>query len=146
MDSANFSGLGLQFADFAYSLWNPLTICGFRLHLRNPEQLPMFVSCGIRNKINVPTKFTLEEFVRGIHGSFVSGSSEFQLQLRIWRQLKFTKHIYYYLHTDSTNWFRIPHILLRIPQSCLFLERFWAIQSFSYLSVESKTAKKIKEK
>ena len=27
-----------------------------------------------------------------------------------------------------TNWFRIPHILLRIPQSCLFLVRFWATQ------------------
>ena len=31
---------------------------------------------------------------------------------------------YYYLLMDYLNWFRILQILLRIPQSCLFLERF----------------------
>ena len=42
--------------------------------------------------------------------------------------------------------FWIPQIQLRIPQICLFLEQFRAVQCFRYLFVESKTAKKIKEK
>ena len=62
----------------------------------------------------------------------------FHLQLRTPRQLKFTKHIYYNLFVDSTNWFRIPHIFLRIPQNCVFLEQFCATHCFNYLSVESK--------
>ena len=70
---------------------NPLTICGICLHLRNPltfavpalfcgsqlqlrnQQLVIFACCGIRDTTNVPTKFTLPSYVRGIHGSFVSG-------------------------------------------------------------------------
>ena len=79
---------------------NPLTVCGIRLHLRipltnfadsahncrfhlhiieiylqlrNSEQLAMFACCGIRGATNVPTKFTLQVFVCGIHGNFVSG-------------------------------------------------------------------------
>ena len=91
-------GFCSQFAESAYTLRIPLTVCGFFLLFRLP------------------------------------------------RQLKFTKHIYFYLFIDSTNWFRIAHILLRIPQSCLFLEQFSATQCFSFLSVESKTAEKIKEK
>ena len=43
------------------------------VHLRNPEQLPIFARCGIRNIINVPTQFILELFVRGILWIFVSG-------------------------------------------------------------------------
>ena len=73
-------------AKSTYNLWNPLTICGIRLHLRiphkifadsaytcgfhfnfcgihlqlrNPEQLAIFSGCGIRNKTNVPTKCML---------------------------------------------------------------------------------------
>ena len=84
MDYASLCGLRLQFADSAYNLRIPLTVCGFHLQLRIP------------------------------------------------RQLQFAKHIYYDLFMDSTNWFRI---LLRIPQSCLFLKQFWATQCFSYLSV-----------
>ena len=42
--------------------------------------------------------------------------------------------------------FRIPHFLLQIPQNCLFLEQLWAMQCFSYFSVESKIAEKIEEK
>ena len=34
----------------------------------------------------------------------------------------------------------------RMPQSCLFLEQFWAIRCFSYSSVASKAAEKIREK
>ena len=47
---------------------------GIRLHLRNPltlcnsEQLPIFARCGIDDKTNVPTKFTLQLFVRGVQG------------------------------------------------------------------------------
>ena len=65
---------------------NPLTVCGIHLHLRNPltfygihvqlrnpEQLAIFACCGIRNKTNEPTKFTLEVYVCGIHWNFVSG-------------------------------------------------------------------------
>ena len=71
----------------------------------------------------------------------------FHLQLQILWQLKFTKGIYYYLFMGSTNWFRIPQLFcVRIVQSCLFLERFWATQCISYLSMEFKTAEKIKEK
>ena len=40
--------------------------------------------------------------------------------------------------------FWIPQTQLRIPQVCLFLQRFWAVHRFNYLSVESKTATKIK--
>ena len=50
-----------------------LTFCGIHLQLRNPEQLAIFACCGIRNKINVPTKFTLQVYVRGIHVHLVSG-------------------------------------------------------------------------
>ena len=72
---------------------NPPTVCGIRLHLRiqltnfrdstyicgthlqmwNPEQQAIFACRGIRGTTNVPTKFTLQVFVSGIHGSFVSG-------------------------------------------------------------------------
>ena len=48
-------------------------ICGSHLELRNPEQLAIFACCGIRNKLNVPTKFTLQVYVLGIHVNFVSG-------------------------------------------------------------------------
>ena len=41
---------------------------------------------------------------------------------------------------------RIPHVLLRIPQNCLFLEPFWTIQGFNCLSMESKTTNNIKKK
>ena len=66
-------------------VWNPLTVCGIRLHLRiplmfceihlqlrNPKQLAIFAFCGIRDTTNVPTKFTFHSYVRGIHGSYVS--------------------------------------------------------------------------
>ena len=55
------------------SLRTPLTFCGIHLHLWNLEQLAIFACCGIRNKINVPTKFTLQVFKRGIHVNIVSG-------------------------------------------------------------------------
>ena len=42
--------------------------------------------------------------------------------------------------------FWIPHIRLRIPQNCLFLERFWTVHCLRYLFAESKTAKKIERK
>ena len=69
----------------------------------------------------------------------------FHFQLRIPRQLVFTKHIHYCLLMDSTNCFWIPHILLRAPQNCLFLQRFCETQCFSYLSVESETTEQIKK-
>ena len=61
------------------NLRNPLTfaestyICGIRLQLRNPELLAKFSCCEIRDKTNVPTKFTLQVFVRGIHRNVVGG-------------------------------------------------------------------------
>ena len=45
----------------------PLTFCRIHLHLRNPEQLAIFACFGIRNKTNLPTKFTLQVYVCGIH-------------------------------------------------------------------------------
>ena len=69
----------------------------------------------------------------------------FHLQSRIQRQVKLFKHIYYNLFMDFTNSFRIPHILLLFPQSCLFLERLWALHCLSYLSMKSKTTENIKE-
>ena len=47
-------------------------ICGTRLHMRNPELLTIFARCGIRNKTNEPTKFSLKVFVCGIHGNVAS--------------------------------------------------------------------------
>ena len=63
----------LHFANSTYILWNPLTFWGIHIQLRNPEQLAVFACCGIRNKINVATKFTLQVVLRGIHETFVSG-------------------------------------------------------------------------
>ena len=54
----------------------------------------------------------------------------FHLQLRLPRQLKFTKHIYYCLLMDSTHSVRIPHMLMRIPQSCLFLSKLPVFEQF----------------
>ena len=51
----------LIFADSTYILRNPL------IQLRNPEQLAIFAGCGIRNKTKVPTKFTSQVYVCGIH-------------------------------------------------------------------------------
>ena len=54
-------------------LWIRLTFCGTHLHLRIPKLLVFSACCGIRDTTNVPKKFTLDSYVRGIHGSFVSG-------------------------------------------------------------------------
>ena len=53
----------------------------------------------------------------------------FNLQLRIPQQVNLT------IQTVL-----IPQIQLRIPQIRLFFERFWAVQWFRYLFVESKRA------
>ena len=42
----------------------PVTFCGINLYLGIPEQLAIFARCGILSKTNVPTKFTLQVFVR----------------------------------------------------------------------------------
>ena len=67
-------------ADSAYKICGfhlhlriPLIFCGIQLELRNPEHLAIFACCRVRGLKNVPTKFTLHVFVRGIHESFVSG-------------------------------------------------------------------------
>ena len=62
-----------KFCGFHLHLRVPLTFCGIHLRLRNPEKLAIFACFGIRGTTNFPTKFTLQVFVRGIHGSFVSG-------------------------------------------------------------------------
>ena len=127
VDFANLCGFRLQFADFAYNLRIKLTIFGVRSQFsESAYNLRILLTiCGVRLQ-------------------FADSAYNFRipltdLQLRILRQLKFTKLIYYYLLMDSTNSFRIP-------QSCPFLERFWAIQYFSYLSVKSNTLEKIEEK
>ena len=51
----------------------PLTFCGIYLQLPNQEQLTIFARCGFRDTTNLPKKFTLQLFVRGINGNFVSG-------------------------------------------------------------------------
>ena len=91
-------GIRKQNADFTYNLRIPVTICGFHLQLRIPQQVKL-------------TKHFVLLFVCGIHRLF-------------WN----------------------PQTRLRIPQVRLFLQQFLVVQSFRYLFVESKTAKKIKEK
>ena len=74
-----------KIAESTYNLRNPHTFadsadkfCGFHLNFAastyscDPEKLAIFARCGICNKINVLTKFTLQVFVRGIHLNFVS--------------------------------------------------------------------------
>ena len=53
-----------------------LTFCGIRLQLRIPKQLAIFACCGIRDTTNMPTKFTLHSYVRGIYKSLVFGIQE----------------------------------------------------------------------
>ena len=72
-ESTYICGFRLQFAESIYSCGIPITICGIHLQLRNPEQLAIFACCGIRNKKNVPTKFTLQVYVCGFHWNFVCG-------------------------------------------------------------------------
>ena len=55
-------------------IWNPLTVCGIRLHFAEYKQIAIFSCCGIRDTTNVPKKFTLHSYVPGIHGSFVCGT------------------------------------------------------------------------
>ena len=58
--------------------WNPHFVFVFLIFadsnysLRIPEQLAISACCGIRNKTIVPTKFTLQLIVRGIHETFVN--------------------------------------------------------------------------
>ena len=65
-----------QNSESTYSLRNRLTfanlayICGNHLQLWNPKQLAIFACCGIRDTTNMPTKFTLHSYVRGIHLHF----------------------------------------------------------------------------
>ena len=71
---------------------NPLTVSGIHLHLRiwltnfadstyifrdplavaESRTTSKFVCCGISNKLNVPTKFALQVYIRGFHVNFVS--------------------------------------------------------------------------
>ena len=67
-----FADSAYRFCGFHLHLRIPLTFCGIHLQLRNPKQRRIFACCGIRNKTNVPTKFTLQLLVRGIHWNFVS--------------------------------------------------------------------------
>ena len=70
---------------FAESIY----FCVIRLQLRKPELLANFSCCGIRDKTIVPTKFTLQVFVRRIHGNFVGGvHSHFGtcLNISLWNQ------------------------------------------------------------
>ena len=62
-----------KFCGFYCHLQIPSTFSGIHWQLRNPEQIAFFACCGIRGTTIVPTKITLHVFVRGIHGSFVSG-------------------------------------------------------------------------
>ena len=59
-------------------------------------------------------------------------------------QFNFTHVLLFICGLQKLFW--IPQTRLRIPQICLFLERFWAEQCFKYLFAESITAKKIEEK
>ena len=71
-NSFTFADCVYKFCGFHLYLRIPLTFFGICLQLRNPEQLAIIACCGIRNKLNVPTKFTLQVYVRGIHVSLVS--------------------------------------------------------------------------
>ena len=73
VESAFCLRIPLKFADSTYILRIPLTYCGINLQLPNPKKLAIFSCCGLRNKTNVPTNFTLQVFVCGIHDNFVSG-------------------------------------------------------------------------
>ena len=63
----------LTICGFHLHLRIPLTFCGIHLQLRNPEQLAIIACCGNRDTTNVTRKFTLQLFVRGIFGKFVTG-------------------------------------------------------------------------
>ena len=49
-----FADSAYKFCGFHLHLWIPLTFCGMRLQLRNPEQLAIFACCGISDTTNVP--------------------------------------------------------------------------------------------
>ena len=68
-----FAGYAYKFCGFHLYLRIPFTFCGIHLQLQNPEQPAIFACCRIRSKLNVPTKFTLQVFVRGIHVNLLSG-------------------------------------------------------------------------
>ena len=73
LNSSQFSDSAFNFCGIYLHLRIPLTFCGIHLQLRNPEQLAIFACCGIRNKLNTPTNFTLQVYVRGIHVNLLSG-------------------------------------------------------------------------
>ena len=62
-----------KYCGFHLQSLSPLIFRGISLHSRNPELLAILACCGIRDKTNVPTKFTLQVVVREIHGIFVIG-------------------------------------------------------------------------
>ena len=74
------SGIRKMQVESAFCLRIPHTFFGFRTHFAEStyscgiqKQLAIFSCCGIRNERNVPTKFTLQVFVRGIQETFVRG-------------------------------------------------------------------------
>ena len=56
-----------QLVHFSNTHTIPHTIVESTYTLWNPEQIAMFACCGIREKTNEPTSFTLIVFVRGFH-------------------------------------------------------------------------------
>ena len=84
-----FADSAYKFCEFHLHLRTLLTFCGIHLQLLNPEKLAIFACCGICGTTNMPTKFTLQVFVRGIHGSFVSGIHlHFETCLRVFRNIQ----------------------------------------------------------
>ena len=68
-----FAGSACKFCGLYLHLRFPLTFCWIQLQLLHPGQLAIFACCGVPDTTNVPKKLTLQKFVRGIHGSLVSG-------------------------------------------------------------------------
>ena len=91
MDSANLCVCRLEFADSAYNC--------YVLLLRNP--LVMFSCYGIRDKPNVPTKLTLQVFVRGIHRNVIGGihlgifwNTDLQFESKLFKNVFDLKFLY----------------------------------------------------
>ena len=73
METAFCLQISRKFIDSTHILRIPITFCGIHIQLWNPEQQAIFACYGIRSKTNMPTKHTLQVFVREIRETFVSG-------------------------------------------------------------------------
>ena len=79
MESAIVDAIRKVWAKSAHCKQTPQIVSGIRINLQNPLKIAESgtlsnITCwGISNKTNMPTKFTLQVFVRRILGNFLGG-------------------------------------------------------------------------